>query len=83
MHEEFVRASEISDFCYCKRGWWLQIHNKLATTAAMQEGTKKHDHLAWRTQLFYRLQLAAYFLIALGIVSIVVYLLLKFYFHFL
>lgn len=44
-NSEYISASEIGDYVYCKRGWWLRQRGLLKTTFAMQEGTQKHDNL--------------------------------------
>lgn len=80
MQEDFVRASEVAEFCFCKRGWWLRFHGKLHQTEAMKLGVIKHDKLAWRTRVFHKVKMIAYLLIGVGLMSIVVYVLLRFYF---
>lgn len=42
---EYISASEIGDYVYCKRGWWLRQRGLLATTFAMQDGTQKHENI--------------------------------------
>ena len=41
----YISASEIGDYVYCKRGWWLRQKGFLSTTFAMRQGTEKHDNL--------------------------------------
>lgn len=80
MQKDFVRASEISEFCFCKRGWWLRFHKALPTTQEMIKGTAQHELIVKRTQQFHRIQPIPYILIASGIVVILVSFLL-FFFH--
>ncbi len=54
--QNFISASEIGDYIYCKRGWWLRIQGKLPTTEAMQAGTLAHDSLLARLVRLARLQ---------------------------
>lgn len=44
--KKYVTASEIGDFVYCKRGWWLRFHGLLSTTKAMLAGTAGHEKLS-------------------------------------
>lgn len=44
--EEYVTASEIGDYVFCPRGWWLRYNNLLKTTDQMSDGTKAHDQIA-------------------------------------
>lgn len=40
-----ITASEISEYIYCKRGWYLRFNNKAPTTQAMLDGITKHEEL--------------------------------------
>lgn len=44
-YSEYISASEIGDFTYCKRGWWLRMHGMLSSNFAMEQGTVAHDSL--------------------------------------
>lgn len=44
--DKYVSASEINDYIFCHRGWWLRYNGKLKTTDGMLRGTKTHDNLA-------------------------------------
>lgn len=46
MQNDFVTASEICNFVYCKRAWWLDKKAKLPVTPAMLKGVLDHDALA-------------------------------------
>lgn len=41
-----IKASEMSDFVYCQRGWWLRINGILGENDRMRTGTKAHEDLA-------------------------------------
>lgn len=43
---EYVTASELGDFVFCKRGWWLRFNGLLRDTPAMAQGTQQHKDLA-------------------------------------
>ena len=62
-----VSASEIGEYVYCKRAWWLRINGKLPQTTFMQDGIEKHDSFyLFLTSLKTRL-LFAKVLVILGI----------------
>jgi CRISPR/Cas system-associated exonuclease Cas4 (RecB family) len=42
---QYISASEVGDFVYCKRGWWLRMKGLLPTTFAMLQGTQKHESM--------------------------------------
>ncbi|MEI2692474.1 MAG: hypothetical protein V9H69_23250 [Anaerolineae bacterium] len=44
-NEPVIRASELGDYVYCERAWWLRRVQGVATrnTAALQAGQRAHD----------------------------------------
>jgi hypothetical protein len=71
--KEYITASEIGDFVYCKRGWWLRVQGLLSTNFAMQQGTQAHDNL-FLTLI--RLQWFRKVLLYFGIILLVILILL-------
>lgn len=46
-NRDVVTASEIGEYVYCQRQWWLRLNDYLqGNTYAMDLGTKKHNQLA-------------------------------------
>lgn len=43
--DEYVQASEIGDYVFCHRGWWLRYNNLLRTTDEMTKGTEAHNKI--------------------------------------
>jgi CRISPR/Cas system-associated exonuclease Cas4 (RecB family) len=43
---KFIRASDIGEYTFCKRVWWLRRNGFLPTTSQMVEGSFKHDALS-------------------------------------
>lgn len=43
---EYVTASELGDFTFCKRGWWLKKNGLLPPNEAMAKGVQNHETLA-------------------------------------
>jgi len=70
---QYISASEVGDFVYCKRGWWLRMQGLLSTTFAMQQGTEEHESIL--LQLI-RIRLIQQILIWVGLVLLVLLLLL-------
>lgn len=55
MSEKIIRASEIAEYLYCRRAWWLsQVAGYEAReTEAMAAGTsyhRQHGGLVWRAR---------------------------------
>jgi hypothetical protein len=42
----YVTASEIGEYVYCQRAWWLRISGKAEQTLSMLTGSMEHDALA-------------------------------------
>lgn len=70
---KYISASEIGDFVYCKRGWWLRLQRLLPTTFAMEQGTQSHENIF--LQLI-RIKKMQQILLWLGLVLLIVLLLL-------
>lgn len=49
-NEVNITASEVADYVFCKRGWWLRQKGVLSTTQGMLDGTEKHDNIFLRMQ---------------------------------
>ncbi len=64
----YVTASEIGEFVYCKRAWWLRFTGKQAGNPAdLARGTLGHNKLFRKADILQRLK---YFAVALIIISV-------------
>jgi len=65
--DKYISASEISEYAYCGRAWWLRRHgNRSANLTQLHEGTLAHDRLAWQVIWLRRLGRVAVWLIVAG-----------------
>jgi CRISPR/Cas system-associated exonuclease Cas4 (RecB family) len=47
----WIKASEIGDYVYCHRGWWLRFTGHIfGKTEEMIEGTAEHELIATRLE---------------------------------
>jgi CRISPR/Cas system-associated exonuclease Cas4 (RecB family) len=74
---EIIRASEVSQYAYCARAWWLGqvLGYRSANLAAMQRGTAQHRAHGRRVVSFHRLRRVAVVLLLLAGVALAVWLL--------
>ncbi len=74
-----IRASEIGQYSYCARAWWLGRVKGFRSTnlAAMREGTKRHRAHGRLVERYHLLRQAAIFLIALAVVALIAWFLLS------
>lgn len=76
----FVKASEIGEYVYCQRAWWLRFKDLLPTTSAMEAGTAGHNALSQRIQQFRKLMRLALIILGLGILLLIIALSIYFLF---
>lgn len=67
----YVTASEIGEYVYCKRGWWLRTQREVKTTPVMQAGTNKHQDLANNLTSLSRRKVIASIILLIGLISMV------------
>jgi CRISPR/Cas system-associated exonuclease Cas4 (RecB family) len=71
-NKKYVSASEIGDFVYCKRGWWLRFNGLLSTTKTMLAGTAAHEKLSTTLHTNRRNINIAWIIIICGIILLLV-----------
>lgn len=78
MADKYISASEISEYAYCGRAWWLRRHGqRSANLTQLQEGTIAHDRLAWQVVWLRRLGQVAVWLIAAGVLLLALLLVIR------
>jgi CRISPR/Cas system-associated exonuclease Cas4 (RecB family) len=68
----YVTASEIGDYVYCKRAWWLKMNGYSKTNSQMLAGTKAHNSLYKLLETIGLLRIIAFSLIALAILILII-----------
>ena len=65
MSDNWIRASEIGDYLYCRRSWWLKRSRGIASqnVRELAQGTQYHQAHGQRVQQSIWLRRAAYVLI--------------------
>ena len=64
--QAYITASELSDYVYCKRGWWLRQKGLLQSTQAMFDGTEGHNALFLLVQSLRLRRYIAWALLVIG-----------------
>ena len=68
-----IRACEIGSFLYCQRAWWYRRHNAPAiNTAELAGGEVFHRQHVSHTRSAHTLKLAAWILLVLALVAILI-----------
>lgn len=69
MPEKILRASEIGEYLFCKRAWWLRLQGIVpANRRALSAGTAAHEEHARRVVFSGCLRTAAFGLLLMAIV---------------
>jgi hypothetical protein len=78
--DDVIRASEIGQYAFCARAWWLgRVRGYRSTNvAAMRQGTARHRCHGRTVAGYHLLQRLALALIALAVLALVAWLLLSF-----
>lgn len=74
-----IRASELGQFSYCPRAWWLgSVEGRPSSNAAgLEAGTQTHRRHGRGVSLAMALRRAALVLFALGLLALVAYIALR------
>lgn len=79
MSDRVVRASEIGEYVYCKRAWWLRLQGyESANVREMAAGTTVHERHGRAVVASGCLQTAAYILLLAALVLAAAYIASRF-----
>lgn len=67
---DYVTASELGDYVYCKRSWWLKLMGYTASNYQMIKGSKDHDSFNKGLDKFALLKIIFLSIIAIGAIII-------------
>ncbi len=73
MSERIIRASEIGQYDFCAKAWWLGSIEGVqpSNIRELQAGTAAHEEHGRQVKRASQMQLAAFVLIALGVIMLV------------
>lgn len=71
-NEYYVTASEIGEYVYCKRAWWLRFQGLATVTDEMKAGSIKHTNLQ---KFLFILRKLIFFAIGIILIGIILFLL--------
>lgn len=79
MDDDIIRASEIGQYAYCARAWWLARVKGLpsANVVQMQAGSEQHRLHGRSVERFHRLRRVALVLLLLAAALLVAWLVLS------
>lgn len=69
--KSIIKASEIGEYLYCKRGWWLMQKGLPLHNDAMQEGSVQHLALSKNVFKYKTLFIVAIITFGLGLAIII------------
>ncbi len=69
-NNDFVTASEIGEYVFCKRAWWLKRNNFTKETSQMVAGTRAHNFIARNLEQTHMVKNIAFILIFIGLILV-------------
>jgi CRISPR/Cas system-associated exonuclease Cas4 (RecB family) len=76
-NQSLIKASEINEYIYCKRAWWLRFNGDSGNVSAMNEGLDQHNKLSNMLLLNKKLLTLAIIVMLLGLLLLLAALLLS------
>ena len=70
--KNYITASEIGEYVYCPRGWWLKLKSPTQTTSQMIRGIAHHQSIFSRIEWSPRIKLIALLLIGIALMVILI-----------
>lgn len=72
MSDNVIQASEISDYVYCRRAWWLKrvYGYKPQNRQALEAGTNYHQVHGYMVLRAQKVRLVAYALVGIALVTV-------------
>ena len=73
--DRVIRASEIGQYVYCARAWWLGVVEKREpdNLDLVHTGMAVHEHHGWQVSLSRGLKVLAFALLALSVLALIIW----------
>jgi hypothetical protein len=74
LSSRIIRASEIGQYDYCAKAWWLGSIEGVSPSnvSQLQAGAAAHEQHGRQVQLASQLQVAAFMLVGLGVIVLLI-----------
>ena len=77
-HDDYITASEIAEYIYCHRAWWLKLAGyKSQNQEVLAQGSESHTHYSQQVNAVTRLERIGRFILLLGIGLLIVFILIR------
>ena len=77
-HNDYITASEIAEYVYCNRAWWLRLAGyKNENQEVLDQGSESHTQYSQQVNAVTRLERLGRFILVLGIGLLIVFVLVR------
>jgi CRISPR/Cas system-associated exonuclease Cas4 (RecB family) len=77
-HDDFISASEIAQYVYCNRAWWLRLMgNQNENQEALSQGSELHTQYSRQVNRVTRLERVGRAILLLGIALLIVFVIVR------
>jgi len=78
LHDDYIIASEIAEYVYCNRAWWLRLAgHKNENQELLSQGSQEHIQYSRQVNAVTRLERLGRFILLLGISLLIVFVVVR------
>lgn len=78
-HDDYITASEIAEYVYCHRAWWLRLTGyKNENQEALSQGSEEHTQYSRQVDVVTRLERLGRTILMIGIALLIVFIIVRF-----